>query len=76
MAPEVIQCEPYNEKCDIYSFGILLNELITGDYPYIEKDYGPIKVRNNPPCLKEIKRYNKVVRRDFLVIHDAKFATH
>ncbi|KAM1527022.1 hypothetical protein ACFXTH_016511 [Malus domestica] len=44
MAPEVIQCEPYNEKCDVYSFGILLNELITGDYPYIEKDYGPIKI--------------------------------
>ncbi|PON71748.1 Serine/threonine protein kinase [Parasponia andersonii] len=44
MAPEVIKCEPYNEKCDVYSFGIILNELITGEYPYIEKDYGPAKI--------------------------------
>lgn len=44
MAPEVIRCEPYNEKCDVYSFGIILNELITGNHPYIETDYGPTKV--------------------------------
>lgn len=44
MAPEVIRCEPYNEKCDVYSYGIILNELITGEYPYIQTDYGPAKV--------------------------------
>ncbi|KAK3436052.1 hypothetical protein EUGRSUZ_C00711 [Eucalyptus grandis] len=35
MVPEVIRCEPYDEKCDVYSFGIILNELITSEYPYI-----------------------------------------
>nr|GEW56721.1 serine/threonine-protein kinase STY17-like [Tanacetum cinerariifolium] len=44
MAPEVIRSEPYDEKCDVYSFGIILNELLTGHYPYIETDYGPSKV--------------------------------
>ncbi|PSS11753.1 Serine/threonine-protein kinase [Actinidia chinensis var. chinensis] len=44
MAPEVIRCEPYNEKCDVYSFGIILNELITGEYPYIETDYSPCRI--------------------------------
>ncbi|XVE97746.1 hypothetical protein REPUB_Repub03eG0045100 [Reevesia pubescens] len=44
MAPEVIRCEPYNEKCDVYSFGIILNELITGNHPYIETNYGPAKI--------------------------------
>ncbi|KAL0323719.1 UNVERIFIED_CONTAM: Serine/threonine-protein kinase STY46 [Sesamum calycinum] len=44
MAPEVIQCGPYDEKCDVYSFGVMLNELITGEYPYIETDYGPSKI--------------------------------
>ncbi|CAN1217255.1 Serine/threonine-protein kinase STY17 [Linum perenne] len=36
MAPEVISCQPYNEKCDVYSFAVILNEIITGDYPYVE----------------------------------------
>nr|KYP43102.1 Putative serine/threonine-protein kinase/receptor R826 family [Cajanus cajan] len=44
MAPEVICCEPYDEKCDVYSFGIILNELLTGNYPYIETEYGPTKI--------------------------------
>ncbi|QCE16364.1 serine/threonine-protein kinase STY17-like isoform X2 [Vigna unguiculata] len=44
MAPEVIRCEPYDEKCDVYSFGIILNELLTGNYPYIETQLGPAKI--------------------------------
>jgi serine/threonine-protein kinase TNNI3K len=44
MAPEVIRCEPYTEKCDVYSFGVILNELVTGEHPYIETSYGPSKV--------------------------------
>ncbi|KAJ9168172.1 hypothetical protein P3X46_019731 [Hevea brasiliensis] len=44
MAPEVIRCEPYNEKCDVYSFGIILNEIMTGNHPYIETDFGPSKI--------------------------------
>lgn len=45
MSPEVIRCEPYNEKCDVYSFGVILNEILTGKHPYIETEYGPAKVR-------------------------------
>ncbi|KAJ6914773.1 hypothetical protein NC651_016910 [Populus alba x Populus x berolinensis] len=44
MAPEGIRCEPYNEKSDVYSFAVILNELMTGDYPYIETDFGPSKI--------------------------------
>ncbi|XP_073109296.1 serine/threonine-protein kinase STY46 [Elaeis guineensis] len=44
MAPEIIRCEPYNEKCDVYSFGIILNELITGQHPYIETSFKPRKI--------------------------------
>lgn len=47
MAPEVIRYEPYNEKCDVYSFAIILNEIMTGTHPYIETDFGPTKVLDN-----------------------------
>ncbi|XP_008670225.1 serine/threonine-protein kinase STY8 [Zea mays] len=47
MAPEVIRCEPYTDKCDVYSFGIMLNELITAEHPYIETSYGPSKIALN-----------------------------
>ncbi|EAY19834.1 TKL family protein kinase [Trichomonas vaginalis G3] len=34
MAPEVLRSERYSEKADVYSFGILLWELLTGDAPF------------------------------------------
>ncbi|CAM8902390.1 unnamed protein product [Rhodiola kirilowii] len=34
MAPEVIEHKAYNHKADIFSFGILLWELLTGEVPY------------------------------------------
>ncbi|WP_411025078.1 protein kinase domain-containing protein, partial [Salmonella sp. s54836] len=34
MAPEIYKKQFYNEKCDIWSFGIAILEMITGDPPY------------------------------------------
>jgi len=50
MAPEVILHQPYDESCDVYSFGLVLWELFTGLPPYSDiksiedlqtKVYGP-----------------------------------
>ncbi|KAI3969194.1 hypothetical protein MKX01_034939, partial [Papaver californicum] len=40
---KVIRFESYGEKCDVYSYGVILNELITGEHPYKETDFGPSK---------------------------------
>ncbi|EAY19955.1 TKL family protein kinase [Trichomonas vaginalis G3] len=34
MAPEVLKSERYTEKADVYSYGVLLWELLTGDSPF------------------------------------------
>lgn len=39
MAPEVIEGNPYNRKCDVYSFGICLWEIYCCDRPYADLSY-------------------------------------
>lgn len=34
MAPEVLRCEPFDERADVYSFGVVLWELLTGEAPW------------------------------------------
>ncbi|KAB2027602.1 hypothetical protein E1A91_D05G046300v1 [Gossypium mustelinum] len=42
MAPEVLRNEPANEKCDVYSFGVILWELVTLRIPW--KGLNPMQV--------------------------------
>ncbi|XP_078621077.1 mitogen-activated protein kinase kinase kinase 13-like isoform X2 [Branchiostoma floridae x Branchiostoma japonicum] len=42
MAPEVIRNEPVSEKVDIWSFGVVLWELLTGESPYKDVDSSAI----------------------------------
>ena len=46
MAPEVIEHNPYRERADVFSFGIMLWELLTGRVPY--DDMTPLQARNLP----------------------------
>ncbi|CAG8489697.1 7673_t:CDS:2, partial [Racocetra fulgida] len=41
MAPEMYEEKGYNEKVDIYAFGMCLLEMVTGEYPYIECENAP-----------------------------------
>lgn len=41
MAPEMYKHKPYGRKVDVYSFGLLLWELVTGSLPY--EDMTPLQ---------------------------------
>ncbi len=36
MAPEVIEHRPYGYKADVFSFAIVVWELLTGEVPYMQ----------------------------------------
>ncbi|KAL3849890.1 hypothetical protein ACJIZ3_011772 [Penstemon smallii] len=42
MAPEVINGNPYNRKCDVYSFGICLWEIYCCDLPYSDLSFAEV----------------------------------
>ncbi|XP_042948153.1 serine/threonine-protein kinase STY13-like isoform X2 [Carya illinoinensis] len=42
MAPEVLNGNPYNRKCDVYSFGICLWEIYCCDMPYPDLSFAEV----------------------------------
>ncbi|KAF7809614.1 serine/threonine-protein kinase STY17 isoform X1 [Senna tora] len=66
MAPEIIEHKPYDQKADVFSFGIVLWELLTGELPYtyltplqaaigvVQKGLRPTIPKNAHPRLSEL----------------------
>ena len=60
MAPEMYDERGYNEKADIYAFGMCLLEMITGEYPYSEcknaaQIYKKVSMGTKPECLVKVQ---------------------
>ncbi|KAF9320475.1 hypothetical protein BG003_006072 [Podila horticola] len=59
MAPEMYEEKGYNEKVDIYAFGMCLLEMVTGEYPYGEcknaaQIYKKVTQGLKPDCLAKV----------------------
>lgn len=61
MSPEVLTCHEYSTKVDIYSFAMMLFEMLTGDVPY--SNMGP-NGRNLMPMQIMMKAVFEQVRPD------------
>ncbi|KAI9025343.1 kinase-like domain-containing protein [Phycomyces nitens] len=60
MAPEMYEEQGYNEKVDIYAFGMCLLEMATGEYPYGEctnaaQIYKKVSAGIKPACLQKVQ---------------------
>lgn len=44
MAPEILRDQPYDNKCDIYSLGVLLYEMLFGRAPYEDNTLSGLKM--------------------------------
>ncbi|KAL0550613.1 hypothetical protein IC582_015135 [Cucumis melo] len=59
MAPEVIEHKPYDHKADVFSFGVALWELLTGEIPYssmtpLQAAVGVVQKRLRPTIPKNV----------------------
>ncbi|KAF9931027.1 hypothetical protein FBU30_010943 [Linnemannia zychae] len=59
MAPEMYEEKGYNEKVDIYAFGMCLLEMVTGEYPYNEcknaaQIFKKVTQGHKPDCLSKV----------------------
>ena len=39
IAPEILQCKPYDEKCDYWSLGVILFLLLSGSLPFEHEEH-------------------------------------
>ena len=65
MAPEILRGEKYEEAADVYSFGVIVWEMMTGEIPYMGRSIAQITgvVGYHGEKLQVPKRCHKNLRK-------------
>ena len=53
VAPEVLRGEKFTKAADVYGFGMIMWEILSGEPPFIDREYDQILIRDI--CLKELR---------------------
>ncbi len=80
MSPELIQSKPANQSTDVWSYGVVLWELITGEVPFkgIEEFQIAFLVveREHVKNLINLKKRNIMILKEFLLIYLSVYPFH
>ena len=66
MAPEQVEARPVDHRADVFAFGVVLYELLTGTHPFASAQYADTLhniVHSDPPLSKIAQPMRRVVRR-------------
>lgn len=68
MAPEVISGQEYDKRCDVWSLGVIIYILVSGDPPFesLNKNSLRHKICNNPVDFDRLKQCCSPQARDFI----------
>jgi serine/threonine protein kinase len=66
MAPEIFTHNPYTEKADIWSLGVILYELITKEHPYLSKTRSELITKLQNETEMDLSKIGDIGMRDLL----------
>ena len=59
MCPQILNNERYSWKCDIWSTGVMMFRIFTGEHPFIPKEMSPIDIKKSMNSYKLLEIINK-----------------
>lgn len=68
LAPEIWMHFPYDQKCDMWSLGVLLYEMMTFDFPFIGRSQNELQARICSGRFSIPKKFEKMYSNDLISI--------
>jgi serine/threonine protein kinase len=70
MAPEIQECQPHGIQIDVWTLGVLIYELLTGDVPKENENYPPYISRPAEDAIKKLMNKDQNKRMTLKELRD------